>query len=245
MFLLVFLGWKLHSLPCWTLASHTRWDFRLPTSAPIVRQALAELLGKGASLGDALEALAGSDAELWELSALISSPGAAPQVVHRDIDLEDLGTRAKADGYRPVLLTAFVALQPVTRDMGPTRFLPGTHDLASEAGATNLPEHATALLKELAATGTSGNFGGEEEDEDGDGGDGSLPLDSHVGLLDTGEVALYDSRLLHCGGANRSEKERVLFYVTFRAEDGSSPLYDPSRSILPCDATRFRLSDFR
>ena len=30
----------------------------------------------------------------------------------------------------------------------------------------------------------------------------------------------YDGRLLHCGGANRSDELRVLFYLTFRAADG-------------------------
>ena len=37
-----------------------------------------------------------------------------------------------------------------------------------------------------------------------------------------GEAALYDGRLLHCGGANRSDELRILFYLTFRAatDDG-------------------------
>ena len=30
----------------------------------------------------------------------------------------------------------------------------------------------------------------------------------------------YDGRLLHCGGANRSDELRVLLYLTFRAADG-------------------------
>ena len=30
----------------------------------------------------------------------------------------------------------------------------------------------------------------------------------------------YDGRLLHCGGANRSDELRVLFYLTFRAAGG-------------------------
>jgi hypothetical protein len=37
-----------------------------------------------------------------------------------------------------------------------------------------------------------------------------------VGCLSKGDAALYDGRLLHCGGANRSDKLRILFYVTFR-----------------------------
>ena len=112
------------------------------------------------------------------------------------------------------------------------------------------------------------------------------PLESCVGLLETGEATIYDSRLLHCGGANRSHERttrgrsggsdddqdnkgeaRVLFYITFRcatanaatsekkSDDGNTatsaalaeddPLYDPSRSILPCDAGKFHLRELR
>jgi len=52
------------------------------------------------------------------------------------------------------------------------------------------------------------------------------PPPSCVGLLRAGEAALYDGRLLHCGGANRSDQLRVLFYVTFRAAEGGGALGD-------------------
>ena len=32
--------------------------------------------------------------------------------------------------------------------------------------------------------------------------------------------AMYDGRLLHCGGANDSRKRRVLFYFSFKASAG-------------------------
>lgn len=35
------------------------------------------------------------------------------------------------------------------------------------------------------------------------------------GVLGVGDVSLYDSRLLHAGGANTSERRRVLFYCSF------------------------------
>lgn len=45
-----------------------------------------------------------------------------------------------------------------------------------------------------------------------------------------GDVALFDSRLLHCGGANVSPRRRILFYVSFRARKVVAPpgtiLYD-------------------
>ena len=199
-----------------TASDESRWDLRLDASAPPVRAALLELLaaGHGApaaaakaaaatetarsaeqaapaeppALGAAVAALVGGDAQLWELAAIFSAPGAAPQVVHADAVWTP----------RPLLLTAFVALQPVTRAMGPTRFLPRTHVDPAPAAALR------------------------------DGGDVSdVPLPpgarappSRVALLDAGDAALYDGRLLHCGGANRSDELRVLFYLTFRAADG-------------------------
>ena len=63
-------------------APAARWDLRLPLSRT-VRAALRELLGGDAPLGEALALLAGGHrAELWELAALISSPGAGAQITH-------------------------------------------------------------------------------------------------------------------------------------------------------------------
>lgn len=65
-------------------ATAARWDLRLPM-APIVRKGLRELFCDGSPLGDALDlAAGGSQAALWELAALISSPGAKAQIVHAD-----------------------------------------------------------------------------------------------------------------------------------------------------------------
>ena len=52
---------------------------------------------------------------------------------------------------------------------------------------------------------------------------------SRVALLDAGDAALYDGRLLHCGGANRSDELRVLFYLTFRAADGGQAMGQAGR----------------
>ncbi|EOD33073.1 hypothetical protein EMIHUDRAFT_98776 [Emiliania huxleyi CCMP1516] len=62
------------------------------------------------------------------------------------------------------------------------------------------------------------------------------------GLLDAGEAALYDGRVLHCGGPNSSPERRVQFYATFRraAADGAglgneaalSPLGTAAHSLL-------------
>jgi hypothetical protein len=98
----------------------TRWDLRLPM-APPVRAALTELLfnddaaatssssssSSSSVVGASLEKLAGSiglDAEVWELAALVSKPGAAPQTIHSDTLWSD----------EPVLYTCFVSLQDTT-----------------------------------------------------------------------------------------------------------------------------------
>ena len=177
-----------------------RWDVRLSPEEPLVRQALRELLSS--PLGAALEKLAGRDAVLWELATIMSAPGCPPQIVHADATWSP----------SPLLLTSFVALQPVERAMGPTRFLPGTHAEPSPA-ATVAAADATHLR-------SGGGAGG-----DGDCG-GGVPPASCVALLDTGDAALYDGRTLHCGGANRSDRRRLLLYLTFRrtdeGEDGES-----------------------
>ena len=62
-------------------------------------------------VGALFTALCGS-AELWEFTALLALPGAVPQQLHCDV----AGDAAAA----PPLVTAFVALQRVEREMGPT-----------------------------------------------------------------------------------------------------------------------------
>lgn len=104
------------------------------------------------------------------------------------------------------------ALQDVERHHGPTRFVPGTH-----TGAAGEEAHARLAT----------------ESSDGD----AVPhafcssASTVVALLRAGEVSLYDSRLLHCGGPNLGvegpgptdqqpkrqppEVERVLFALSF------------------------------
>lgn len=61
--------------------------------------------------------------------------------------------------------------------------------------------------------------------------------------LATGDTAVFDSRLLHCGCANESQKPRALFYVTF-SRDAEWPLPDGlhgSNSIRAEDLRRWTL----
>ncbi|KAJ1460142.1 hypothetical protein M885DRAFT_612781 [Pelagophyceae sp. CCMP2097] len=92
----------------------TRFDLRLDLE-PAVWAAFRELFAGpvGAGLAD----LVGDDAELWEVAAFISEPGAPPQPLHADTLFSD----------GACLYTTLVALQDVRVDMGPTRFVLNTH----------------------------------------------------------------------------------------------------------------------
>ena len=151
----------------------TRWDLRLPLSPPVHR-ALRELLS--GPVGLALEELVGGQGELHELAAVVSAPGAAPQVVHSDADWSDSAS----------MFSAFIALQHVSLSMGPTIFLRSTHTAEAHTMLSIRP------------------------------GDFLATADARAAMLRCGEASLYDRRLLHAGGRNWSDSERVLFYATFR-----------------------------
>ena len=218
-------------------AKAARWDLRLPM-APIVRKALRELFGDDRCLGDAVSCVAGgSTAALWELAALISSPGAVAQVVHAD-------TRWSGS---PILFSAFVAVQPISRALGPTRFLPHTH--------TDEEAHA-ALESQGDVTGLASVSEGERPWRQRGSTDGSTPPRSFVALLQTGDVVVYDGRTFHCGGANRRSVDegsddtdglRIIFYATFRHAGrlaDAAAYDDPARrSILAEYAGRHTLGD--
>ena len=119
----------------------------------------------------------------------------------------------------PCLYTAFVALQDVSETMGPTRFFPGTHGSADAQDIVDDEDEGPGYL------------GGRE---------------SRVALLDAGAAALYDGRLLHCGGPNGGET-RVLFYVTFRHPDADADDLGNADAHSMCPDVRrrrLRLGDF-
>jgi ectoine hydroxylase-related dioxygenase (phytanoyl-CoA dioxygenase family) len=82
-------------------------------------------------------------------------------------------------------------LQDVTLEMGPTVWIPRTHNREAH-GAFLDPTEKDALIKTTPAK---------------------------LGLLTKGSCAIFDSRLLHCGSANRSEESRALFYFSFKNPD--------------------------
>jgi hypothetical protein len=95
----------------------------------------------------------------------------------------------------PSVLTCFIALQDITADMGPTVFLPKTHTTLSHDQFQNDKE---TLLRNTPHV---------------------------VAVLPKGSCAIFDSRLLHCGSANRSTAadHRAIFYFSIRHSNVINP----------------------
>jgi len=91
--------------------------------------------------------------------------------------------------YAP-LYTVFIALQDITHEMGPTMFLPRTNTEDAHDRYNNIPERDSFLESSSSV----------------------------AALLNTGDASLFDSRTMHCGGANDElgGSTRVLLYMSFR-----------------------------
>lgn len=152
-----------------------------------------------------------------QVSSLVADPGAPRQCMHADTIVLPCPQYPEAS-MKP-LLTFFVALQDVEEGMGHTVFLPRTHTPEAHK-LWNVPQkQKEAMLTVHKAV---------ESD------------------LKAGDCAVFDSRLLHCGRANSSQKRRVLFYFTL-SEQAEWPLpggLHGSNSIRADDWRRWRVSDF-
>ena len=169
------------------LLKTNRCDMPIPLGSSLVANALAEVLLQS-PVGKLYSTILSDAAVLYEFSCLMSDPGSQRQVVHPDNPFKD-------DDDEPVLITCFIALQDITLDMGPTTWLPRTH------------------TKEMHDIFQKDDSGTEEEK----GKDWLLETQpSVVGVLPKGSCGIYDSRLLHCGGANQSNQSRALFYMSFK-----------------------------
>ena len=101
------------------------------------------------------------------------------------------------------LYTFFIALQDVEIDMGHTLFFPATHNKAVHSIFNGPIRQKDELM-------------------------GSLPCVRSA--LKKGDVVIFDSRVLHAGGANTSNgSRRILFYFTFTAGDVEKNNPNPSR----------------
>lgn len=171
------------------LLRHNRCDLTIPLGDDIISKALEESICKS-PVGATISSIFGDEAILHELSCLMSDAGSQRQVLHPDTPF--------IDGKGPVMYTCFIALQDVTLEMGPTTWLPRTHNLEAHEAFKDTLESA---------------------------GGGDSPKDSLIkkqpavlGLLPKGSCGIFDSRLLHCGCANKStdDTSRALFYFSFK-----------------------------
>ena len=105
----------------------------------------------------------------------------------------------------PCLFTAFVALQDVDLERGPTLFFPGSH-LSADA----------------------------QDDLEDDGPSALDAFGAEVGVMRAGACTLYDGRLLHAGQPNTRET-RVLFYVSFKAPGADGGLGNEAAHSIDAD----------
>lgn len=177
------------------LLKQNRCDLTIPLGDDVISDALNEVMRESA-VGYTISSILSDDAVLYELSCLMSDPGSQRQVMHPDTPF--------LEGKGPVLYTCFIALQDISLDMGPTTWLPGTH--------TN-DAHQAFMDSEVAKDGAS------ESRKD-------ALIKNHpavLGTLKKGSCAIFDSRCLHCGTANRSEQSRALFYFSFKSPKVGHP----------------------
>jgi hypothetical protein len=88
------------------------------------------------------------------------------------------------------LFVVFLALQDVTTTMGPTTFLRASHTEPANTAFEHKGDAFDALLR------------------------AAQPLES---CLETGDLVVFDARVLHCGTANRSDTDRALFNFSFKS----------------------------
>jgi hypothetical protein len=127
----------------------------------------------------------------------------------------------------PAIYTSLFALQDISADMGPTIFFPSTQ--------TKEPVYNAPVQHQ------------------GEGPQSGLQLDGAsnpfvLATLNCGDAAVYDSRTLHCGGGNSSDKIRVIFYFSFINAAGPQATQKDFwnvTSILPEYVDKFCLDDFR
>mmetsp|Transcript_36620 Transcript_36620/g.66393 ORF Transcript_36620/g.66393 Transcript_36620/m.66393 type:complete len:409 (+) Transcript_36620:54-1280(+) len=195
-----------------------RSDLKLDLCEPVVK-AMDKFAQR---CGHLLKRACGGDARIVELAAISSSKGAVAQPVHADTmhgvtrflqsDIalpdagprddvsededadEDVGQIVKAVATETAMIfTSLLALQDVEPQMGPTHVWPGTN---------TVEHHAT-----LWGTNISGKLSVLDADK-------AFNVDHRKMTLRRGDLVLYDSRTMHCGGANMSDQRRSVFCVS-------------------------------
>jgi ectoine hydroxylase-related dioxygenase (phytanoyl-CoA dioxygenase family) len=219
-----------------------RHDLKLALSDPVI-EALNQLTDRCKA---ALAPVTTEDARVVEMAAISSDPGALAQPVHADtmhgitrylqsnaeVALNPLDVQGDVDEdmasifnavatNTAVIVTALVALQDISEDMGPTLVWP----------ITNTVEHHAILWDT--------NIGGKVKVAEAD---GIFGVKHKAMTLQKGDALMYDSRTMHCGGHNCSQKRRSVFCVSFMGPgvrpDGTT------WTMLPQYRNRFNLRDF-
>lgn len=187
-----------------------RADLKLNLCPPVIEA----LNSFGERCSHILMEVMGERVRVVELAAITSDPGAVAQPVHADTmhgvtrflqsDValpggdgpeedaeaagEDIGEIVRAVATDTALIfTSLLALQDITTEMGPTHVWPQTH---------TVEHHAT-----LWGTAIGGKLSIAEADK-------AFGVAHRKMILKKGDLVLYDSRLMHCGGANMSAEHR-------------------------------------
>jgi len=200
--------------------SDNRRDLKLDLCIPVIN-ALNQV---GERCRPIWRGVMGERVRVVELASITADPGAVAQPVHADTmhgvtrflqsDLQlpatdegreeelmadddatdDLTSVVRAIATDTALIyTCLVALQDVEADMGPTHVWPGTN---------TVEHHAT-----LWGTNTSGKLHVPEADK-------AFGIEHKDMTLRKGDLVMYDSRTMHCGGANTSQKRRSVMVVS-------------------------------
>merc|ERR1719235_2679314 len=110
---------------------------------------------------------------------------------------DDMGSIVRSVATDTALIyTCLAALQDVDLDMGPTHVWPGTNTVEHHFTLWN--SRSAGSDDKLIVADADERFGVKRRDMD----------------LRKGDLVMYDSRTMHCGGANNSNKRRSVFVVS-------------------------------
>ena len=139
----------------------------------------------------------GSDFERAFCGTVLARPGSPAQAWHADSLHRDGAARPAQ------LLNVLVALDDVTLDMGPTEVVPGSHQLTNHHVEV---EKANPRFDDRIVY---------QDDAWGPGVVGLGEGDAFRAALPRGAAVLFDDRILHRGGANRSDEDRWVGYLSY------------------------------
>ena len=158
-------------------------SFEKGTSQDPIVEAMEELLDPvDGALAPLVAKLCGANAPLYELASLVTYPGSLRQSVHPDA----------AHQPNAPLYAAFLACQDITEEMGPTLFLPGTHEPNAQRAKYDDMGTREQMIAEFPSP--------------------------KLATLKAGDLVIFDMRCLHVGSENHLAlgSTRVLFNLTFR-----------------------------